>query len=173
MINKVTLIGNAGAEPELKQLENGTLVCRLSLATNESYKDKAGEWQTQTEWHQVIFWRDLADRAAHQIKKGTLVYLEGKIGYRKYTGTDGVEKYATDIVCSTFRKLEKSDGTNDRNFPTDEPGRYATNENPTGGNAEPAQFTGLPDVSKLPDMKHSGMGPETLAANPPDDTLPF
>jgi len=171
MINKVTLIGNAGADAETKILDNGTHVARLSLATNESWK-KDGEWITQTEWHNVCAFRETAERLA-AVKKGQLLYVEGKISYRKYQDKDGNDRYTTDIVCSTFRILEKKEGDN-RNFPSDEPGRYATNENPTGGNAQPAQFTGLPDVSKLPDMKHSGMGPETLAANMPDDSgLPF
>jgi single-strand DNA-binding protein len=163
MINKVTLIGNAGAEPELKHLENGTAVASLSLATNENWQDKNGEWQKQTEWHRLICWRETAERLA-TVKKGQLLYVEGKISYRKYQDKDGNDRYTTDIVCSTFRILEKKEGANDRNFPTDEPGRYATNENPTGGNAQPTT---------------AGMGPETLAANLPDmshvdgDTLPF
>lgn len=111
MINKVTLIGNAGQDPDIRTLENGTQVARFSVATNESYKDKEGNWQTQTEWHNVIAWRELSERAAKSVKKGVLIYIEGKIQYRKFTDKDGAEKSVTDIVCSTFRLLEKQGGT--------------------------------------------------------------
>jgi single-strand DNA-binding protein len=111
MINKVTLIGNLGGDPELKTLEGGATVARFSLATNENYKDKNGEWQTQTEWHNIVVWRDQADRAAAQLKKGMMVYVEGKISYRKYQDQNGQDKYITDIVASSYRKLEKSERT--------------------------------------------------------------
>jgi len=124
MINKVTLIGNLGGDPEIRTLENGTPVGRFSLATNENYKDKNGEWQTQTEWHNVVVWRDLAERAKN-LKKGTLVFVEGKISYRKYTDKEGVEKYQTDIVANTYRMLEKREGGSNgyeaRVLPSDEP----------------------------------------------------
>lgn len=107
MINKVTLIGNLGKDPETRKLENGTTVCRFSLATTDSYKDKEGNWQNQTEWHNVIVWRDLAERADQYLHKGSTVYVEGKISYRKFTDKDGVEKNITDIVCNSFRLLEK------------------------------------------------------------------
>jgi len=121
MINKVTLIGNLGGDPEIRHLENGTAVGRFSLATNESYKDKDGTWQTQTEWHNIVVWRELAERAEKQLKKGASVYVEGKISYRKYTGQDGVEKSVTDIVASMFRSLERKEGSGDSRFPNAEP----------------------------------------------------
>ncbi|MEY3194318.1 MAG: hypothetical protein RIQ78_415, partial [Bacteroidota bacterium] len=70
MINKVTLIGNLGGDPEVRHLDNGTAVGRFSLATNENYRDKDGNWQKITEWHNVTVWRDLAERAEKQLKKG-------------------------------------------------------------------------------------------------------
>ncbi len=126
MINKVTLIGNLGGDPEIRTLENGTPVGRFSLATNENYKDKAGEWQTQTEWHNVVVWRDLAERAK-SLKKGSTVYVEGKISYRKYTDKDGVEKTITDIVASTFRMLDKREGGSgfESRIPNSEPASMA------------------------------------------------
>lgn len=122
MINKVTLIGNLGGDPEIRTLDNGTAVGRFSLATNESYKDKDGNWQNLTEWHNIVVWRELAERAK-QLKKGTLVYVEGKISYRKYTDKDGVEKSVTDIVAASFRQLEKRENSNgyDSRFPNSEP----------------------------------------------------
>ncbi|HPN71697.1 MAG TPA: single-stranded DNA-binding protein, partial [Saprospiraceae bacterium] len=73
MINKVTLIGNLGRDPEVRHLENGSSVARLAIATNENYRDKEGNWQTNTEWHNVIAWRALADTAEKQLKKGSMV----------------------------------------------------------------------------------------------------
>ncbi len=109
MKNLIILIGNAGQDPEIRKLENGTSVAKVSLATKESYKDKNGDWQSQTEWHNLVLWRDLADRAVN-IKKGSLVYAEGKVTYRKYTDKDGVERNQTDIVVSSFRVLDKKEG---------------------------------------------------------------
>ncbi|HMX41588.1 MAG TPA: single-stranded DNA-binding protein [Saprospiraceae bacterium] len=132
MINKVTLIGHLGADPEIRTLENGTSVGRFSLATNENYKDREGNWQTMTDWHNIVVWRDLADRAKNMLKKGSTVYVEGKISYRKYTDKDGVEKNLTDIVANTFRLLDKREGSGgyDSRFPSAEP--------PTRANASDA-----------------------------------
>ncbi|MBL7781602.1 MAG: single-stranded DNA-binding protein [Saprospiraceae bacterium] len=127
MINKVTLIGNLGGDPEVRHLENGTAVGRFSLATNENYKDKDGNWQKLTEWHNIVVWRDQAERAEKQLKKGMTVFVEGKISYRKYTGQDGVERNVTDIVANTVRSLEKSENSgSDSRFPATEPTRSAT-----------------------------------------------
>jgi len=117
MLNKVTLIGNLGGDPEIRRLENGTMVGRFSLATNENYKDKDGNWQTQTEWHNVVVWREMADRAEKQLKKGMQVYVEGKIQYRKYQGTDGQERNVTDIAANMFRLLGSREGSSDSRFP--------------------------------------------------------
>ena len=117
MINKVTLIGNLGGDPEIKRLENGALVARVGLATNENYKDKDGNWQKVTEWHSVVLWRELAERAEKSLKKGMLVYVEGKISYRKSTDANGVERHYTDIVASSFRVLEKTEEAHQQKIP--------------------------------------------------------
>jgi len=111
MINKVTLIGHLGGDPDVKQLENGVKVARFSLATNENYKDKDGNWQKTTEWHNVVVWRDLAERAERSLKKGNLVYIDGKISYRKFTGQDGNDRHVTDIIANVMRSLERQEGT--------------------------------------------------------------
>jgi single-strand DNA-binding protein len=145
MINKVTLIGHLGGDPEVRTLESGTKAGRFSLATNESYKDKEDNWQTLTEWHNVVVWRDAAERAERQLKKGMLVYVEGKISYRKYTDKDGVERNATDIVANVFRILEKREGSNDSRFPATEPvGRSAAAPMPTVEAATSAEGDDLP-----------------------------
>ncbi len=142
MINKVTLIGNLGGDPEIRHLENGSAVGRFSLATNENYKDKEGNWQTQTEWHNVVVWRDLAERSEKQLKKGMMVFVEGKVSYRKYTDKDGVERNSTDIVANTLRLLEKREGAggSDSRFPTTEPvsGRGTGSTMPSSDTPPPA-----------------------------------
>ncbi len=110
MVNKVTLIGNLGRDPEVRHFENGSMVAKFPVATNESYRDKNGEWQTNTEWHDVVVWRGLAERAERSLKKGSLVYIEGKLTHRKYTDKDGIDRYVTEVVGNTFRMLEKREG---------------------------------------------------------------
>lgn len=154
MINKVTLIGNLGGDPEIRTLENGTPVGRFSLATNENYKDKDGNWQTQTEWHNVVVWRDLAERAKN-LKKGSAVYVEGKISYRKYTDKDGVEKNLTDIVAATFRMLDKREGSSngyDSRFPNSEPNAMANSQaaSSEGSNSVPADPPPVAEGDDLP-----------------------
>jgi single-strand DNA-binding protein len=126
MVNKVTLIGRLGQDPEIRHLENGAVVARFSLATNEYYKDKEGNPQETTEWHNVVIWREQAERAEKTLKKGMLCYVEGKISYRKYTGQDGVERNITDIVANYFRALERREGGTDNRFPTGEPQAFAS-----------------------------------------------
>lgn len=109
MKNLVILIGHLGQDPEIRRLENGTPVGRFSLATSESYKDSAGEWQTQGEWHNLVVWRQNAELAEKLLKKGALVYVEGKISYRKYTDKNGVERTSTDITVNSFRILGKKE----------------------------------------------------------------
>ena len=107
MINKVILIGNLGADPEIRHLESGVAVARLSIATNENYRDKSGEWKTVTEWHNVVAWRWLAERAEKQLSKGSMVYIEGKLTTRKWQDKDGVERYSTEVVANELRSLDK------------------------------------------------------------------
>ena len=111
MVNKVTLIGNVGKDPEVRHFDNGGSVARITLATNESYRDKDGNWQNQTEWHTVIAWRGLADRAEKELKKGSLVYVEGKLKTRQYKDSNGVERYVTEVEALTLRSLEKRERT--------------------------------------------------------------
>jgi single-strand DNA-binding protein len=109
MINKVTLVGHLGKDPEVKHLENGASVARMVLATNENYKDKEGNWQSITDWHTVIAWRALADVAERQLKKGSMVYLEGRLKTRSYKDNAGVDKYTTEVDCTMLRSLDKKD----------------------------------------------------------------
>jgi single-strand DNA-binding protein len=151
MFNKVTLIGRLGNDPEIRHLEGGVAVARISLATNEYYKDKDGNPQETTEWHNVVMWRELAERAEKQLKKGALVFVEGKISYRKYTGQDNVERYYTDIVVSLFRSLERREGGPGENrFPATEPSGMSRSGGTSQSAPEPAVEPVAADGSDLP-----------------------
>jgi single-strand DNA-binding protein len=108
MVNRVTLVGSLGKDPEVRTLENGTKVASFSLATSESYKDKNDTWQNLTTWHNVVAWRGLADRA-EKLSKGVTVYVEGKISHREYTDKDGNKRTTTDIVASSLVSMVKSE----------------------------------------------------------------
>ncbi len=97
-VNKVILVGNLGKDPEVRHLENGRAVANFSLATSESYKNREGERVTQTEWHNIVLWGPLAELAEKYLKKGSQIYLEGKITNRSYEDKDGVQKYITEVV---------------------------------------------------------------------------
>ena len=110
-VNKVTLIGRVGRDPEVRYMPNGEAVANFSLATSESWKDKNGERVTKTEWHNVTLYRKLAEIAGQYLKKGSQVYIEGKIQSRKYTGKDGIERTAYEIICSEMKMLGGNTGT--------------------------------------------------------------
>lgn len=107
-LNKVTLIGNLGKDPEVQTLETGIVLAKFSLATSESYKDSEGVKQTQTEWHTIIVWRSLAEVAGKYLRKGSTIYLEGKIKTRSYEDKDGNKKYVTEIIADNFIMLGKA-----------------------------------------------------------------
>jgi len=115
-VNKVVLVGNLGRDPEVRRLASGDPVVNLSVATSESWRDKAtGERKERTEWHRVvIFNENLAKVAEQYLHKGSKVYLEGQIQTRKYTDKDGAEKYTTEVVLQRFRgELVMLDGRGD------------------------------------------------------------
>ena len=111
MINKVTLIGRLGRDPELRRFENGAAVAQFSVATTENYKDNNGDWQEQTEWHNIVAWRTLAEQAERQLKKGSLVFIEGKLTTRKFTDKNGVERTTTEVVAALMRLLDKRENS--------------------------------------------------------------
>ena len=169
MINKVTLVGNLGRDPEIRTLENGTKVGTFTLATNENYRDKNDTWQTLTEWHNIVVWRHLAEKAereemdvgtgrigkvAKDLKKGGLAFIEGKITHRKYQDKEGHERTISEIVANTLYSLEKR-------------------ENKGGGFS-----TSFPGVEDDPFNKPINSPSSTAAQStnqdvPPADDLPF
>ena len=104
-VNKVILVGNLGKDPEVKYLDNGVAVANFSLATTENYKNKEGEKVSQTEWHNIVMWRGLAEVAEKYLKKGASVYIEGKIKTRKWEDKDGNTRYNTEILADNMTML--------------------------------------------------------------------
>ena len=105
MLNKVILIGRLGRDPEVRHMPNGEAVCNFSVATSEAWNDRNGQRQERTEWHNVTMYRRLAEIAGQYLKKGSQVYLEGKIQTRKYTDKNGVERTAYDIIVNEMKML--------------------------------------------------------------------
>lgn len=105
MLNKVTLIGHLGRNPEVRYMPNGDAVCNFSIATSESWKDQSGQRQEKTEWHAITLYRKLAEIAGQYLKKGSLIYLEGKIQSRKYTDKQGIERTAYEIIGDELKML--------------------------------------------------------------------
>jgi single-strand DNA-binding protein len=106
-LNKVTLIGNLGKDPEINVIDGGTKVAKFSVATTETYKDPSGAKQKLTEWHSVVAWRGLADLAEKYLHKGSSVYVEGKLRTRSYDDKDGRKVYVTEIQGEQIIMLDK------------------------------------------------------------------
>ena len=104
-VNKVILLGNLGKDPEVRYLDNGVAVANFSLATTENYKNKQGERVSQTEWHNIVLWRGLAEVAEKYLKKGASIYVEGKIKTRKWEDKDGNTRYNTEILADNMTML--------------------------------------------------------------------
>jgi len=111
MYNKIILIGNLGRDPEIRRLESGAVVANFSLATNENYRDKTGNWQTITEWHNIVAWRNLAERVERDLKTGSLVFVEGKLTTRKWQDKEGNDRYTTEVIAAVIRPLDKREGS--------------------------------------------------------------
>ena len=109
-LNKVTLIGNLGKDPEVQVLDGNVPVARFSLATSETYRDKSGQSHTSTDWHSVVLWRGLAELAQAYLHKGSLIYLEGKLKTRHYDDAAGVRHYVTEVIGEQLLLLDKKPG---------------------------------------------------------------
>jgi len=131
-VNKVILIGNLGADPEVRYMPSGGAVANLRLATTESWKDKqTGERQEQTEWHQVVFFGRLAEIAGEYLKKGSKVYVEGRLRTRKWQDKSGGDRYTTEIVGSDMQMLDGRGGS--AGFDSDRGGAASSHAEPAGG----------------------------------------
>jgi single-strand DNA-binding protein len=110
-INKVILIGNLGQDPELRYTSGGVAVATFSLATNETWKDQDGNAQEKTQWHNLVAWRKLAEICGEYLKKGSKVYIEGRLQYRNYDDKNGVKRYVTEIVIDQMLMLDSKGGS--------------------------------------------------------------
>lgn len=116
-VNKVLIIGNLGQDPETRYMPNGNAVTTLSLATSESWKDKAtGENQTRTEWHRVVLYNRIAEIAGEYLKKGSKAYIEGSLRTRKWQDKNGQERYTTEIIASELQLLDAKGGAGQGGF---------------------------------------------------------
>ena len=142
-INKVILVGHLGNDPEVRYAASGSAIATISLATSESWKDKStGEQQEKTEWHRVVMFNRLGEIAGEYLKKGSLVYLEGKLQTRKWQDQSGVDKYTTEVVASKMQMLGSRGG---------EPGFTQPKSNAVSGtnqprNADPAEVFDDDDI---------------------------
>lgn len=117
MVNKVILIGNVGADPEVRYLDGGVAVANLRLATTERYRNKNGENVDQTEWHNIVLWRGLAEVVEKYVRKGMRLYIEGRIRTRSWDDQNGVKRYTTEIYADNMQMLSfKQDGDNGGNM---------------------------------------------------------
>jgi len=166
-INKVILVGNLGADPEVRYTAGGTAIASLSVATSEQWTDKqSGQKQERTEWHRVKLFGRLAEIAGEYLKKGRQVYVEGSLRTDKYTGKDGIERYSTDIVASDLQML----------------GGMGGGEGGTGGGGGGYRERSQGGGSRQPPQGGNdyGSAPQRQPASPPDmgnqfddDDIPF
>lgn len=159
-INKVILIGNLGADPEVRYAPSGAAVCSLTVATSESWTDKAtNEKKEQTEWHRVVIYQRLAEIAGEYLRKGSKVYIEGKLKTRKWQDKDGVERYTTEIIANEMQMLDGKQDSQQSGKPGGMGGGY---QKPT------QQAGGYQSSSQRP--------PASIGSAPPvdfDDDIPF
>ena len=143
-VNKAILIGRLGRDPEVRYMPNGDAVCNFSIATSETWKDQHGQKQERTEWHAITLYRRMAEVAGQYLKKGSQVYIEGRIQSRKYTDKNGIERTAYEIIGSEMKMLGgKAEGSSE-NTNTAEPPAPPSRQAP----AAPAQP--VDDIDEIP-----------------------
>jgi|SRR5574344_757667 single-strand DNA-binding protein len=157
-LNKVMLIGNVGKDPEVRHLESGVVTASFTIATTERYKDRNGEMKDQTEWHNIVCWRSLAEIVEKYVKKGTQLYIEGKIKSRSYNDKDGITRYVTEIVADSLQMLGRK---------SDNQGSYA----PQTPSQRPAAVN--PYQQPAPAQNIAPSEPETASEDDGGDDLPF
>jgi len=155
-VNKVILVGNLGADPELKYTPSNRPVCNLSVATNEVFKDKGGQRQERTEWHRVTVWGEQAENCSKYLAKGRSIYVEGRLQTRSWDDKEGKKRYSTDVVADRVVFLGGGGG---------EGGAAAGRRAGAGGREKWGEESHAPATAE---------GPESGAAPPPgDDDIPF
>lgn len=174
-INKVILIGNLGADPEVRYTQSNTAIATLSIATSETWKDKqTGEPREQTEWHRCVAYRRLAEIAGEYLKKGSKVYVEGRLQTRKWQGQDGVERYTTEIVINDLQMLDgrPAGGGQQGGYQGQQSG-YQGQQGQGFGGGSAAQSTPA-QTPATPPFNPSSPGPDDFMPDESfDDDIPF
>ena len=181
-INKVILVGNLGQDPEVRYAANGNAIANITLATSESYKDKnTGQMVDKTEWHRVVFFQKLAEIACEYLRKGSQIYIEGKLETKKYTDNQGVEKYSTNIVVDGFdgklQMLGSKEGGNQSQGAQNTQG-YAPQQSPNQQYQPQQQAPAQQQYQQSPQHNKAqqvGYAPQQQQQQAPsfDDDLPF
>lgn len=171
-VNKVILVGNVGKDPETRYLDENTAVCKFSLATSEVYRNKEGEKITQTEWHYIVLWRGLAQVAEKYVKKGSQLYIEGRIKTRSYDDKDGNKRYITEIVGDNMQMLGRR--ADDSQGEAGNQPAQTSQDQAAGSKAEASKPAPPQQQSSTPNNDSSGSekGSFPEPGNEPDD-LPF
>lgn len=172
-INKVILIGNLGADPDMRSLPSGDPVANLSLATSEGWNDRqSGERREKTEWHRVVAFGKLAEIIGQYCRKGSKLYIEGRLQTRKWTDNQGVEKYSTEIIANDMQMLDSRGGDGD--YDSGQQGSYGQPQNNrSGGTRAPATQKNY-DSPVPPKQKQQSYGPEdNIDSGFDDDSIPF
>lgn len=142
-VNKVILIGNLGKDPETRYMPSGDAITNITLATTDNWKDKNGEKQERTEWHRIAFFGKLAEIAGEYLKKGSQVYVEGRLQTRKWQDKDGQDRYTTEIVADRMQMLGSRGGCNSSEVMDNESGvGRSSGSRPSGGGSAPAKKGG-------------------------------
>lgn len=147
-VNKVILVGNLGKDPEVRRLESGSVVATFPLATNESYKDKNGNRVDNTEWHNIVLWRGLAEIAEKYLRKGSMVYIEGKLKTRSWEDQNNQTRYTTEVVGDNMTMLGTREGANNMGA-----GNHASSGSPSSPpTSAPANTTNTPASDENDDL---------------------
>jgi single-strand DNA-binding protein len=144
--NKVILVGNVGKDPEIRRFENN-IKASFSLATSETYTPKGGDKVTQTEWHNIVAWRRLAELAENYIRKGSQILIEGKLRYRSYDDRDGNKKYIVEVEADTIQLLGRKQDSQGQQSPSGQ-----ATQNNGGSYSTPSQPSGSPDNNISEDL---------------------
>ncbi|MCB5188741.1 single-stranded DNA-binding protein [Methylobacillus caricis] len=153
-VNKVILVGNLGRDPEVRYMPNGEAVCNFSIATTDNWKDKNGQRQERTEWHNIVMYRKLAEIAGEYLKKGRPVYVEGRLQTRKWQTKEGQDRYTTEIIADQMQMLGGREGGGGGNA-SYEGGGDDFNQDYSGQSA-PRQQAAAPAQRQAPAAKPAG-----------------
>lgn len=174
-VNKVILVGNIGQDPEVRYMPNGNAVANLSLATSESWKDQSGQLQERTEWHRLTMYRRLAEVAGEYLKKGSQIYVEGKLQTRKWQDQQGQDRYTTEIIVDQMQMLGGRTGQSEGGFQGQQQQRPAPQQN--------QGFQGQPQYQQPQGGQQGGFNQAPQGQNKPapmaepdfdfDDDIPF